>query len=130
MGTIRKHARINRSADEVWAAISDWGNVSRWFPLITESKIQDDGRRFCRLTNGASLVEQMVTNDDILRRFQYTIVAGDLPVESHLGTLDVLEDGDGALAIYSVDIRPEGLAEQFTPAVEDAVNGLKSHVEA
>jgi hypothetical protein len=38
-------------------------------------------------------------------------------------------DGEGALAIYSVDIKPNGLAETFAPAVKDAIEGLKELVE-
>lgn len=129
MGTIRQHVRINRHADEVWKAVSDWETVSKWFPMIIESKLQDDGLRHCVLANGAALQEQLVTLDDELRRFQYTIVSGDLPVESHLGTIDVLEDGDGCLAIYSVQLEPDELAEQLTPAVRDAVDGLKQHLD-
>lgn len=129
MGTIRQHVRIERHADEVWKAVSDWGTVSKWFPLIVESKIQDDGLRNCTLANGASLQEELITRDDELRRFQYTIVSGDLPIESHLGTIDVLEDGDGSLAIYSVELGPEDLVEVFAPAVRDAVDGLKQHLQ-
>lgn len=129
MGTIRQHAHIDRHADDVWKAVSDWETVSRWFPMIVESSIQDDGLRNCVLANGAALQEQLVTSDDDLRRFQYTIVSGDLPVESHLATIDVLEDGDGCLVLYSVELDPDDLAEQFTPAVRDAVDGLKQHLD-
>jgi hypothetical protein len=129
MGTIRQHVRINRHADEVWKVVSDWETVSKWFPMIVESKLGDDGLRHCVLANGAALQEQLVTSDDELRRFQYTIVSGDLPVESHLGTIDVLEDGDGSLAIYSIQLEPDELATQLTPAVRDAVDGLKEHLD-
>lgn len=129
MGTIRHHARIDRPADEVWKHVANWGAVADWFPMITESRIQDDGTRFCRLGNGAGLEEALVTRDHDKRRFQYSIVAGDVPLESHLGTVDVLEDGEGALAIYSVDITPDELAETFDPAVKDAIAGLKELAE-
>jgi hypothetical protein len=129
MGTIRHHARIDRPADDVWKVVSDWGSISDWFPMITESHIQDDGSRFLRLGNGAALEEELVTRDHDKRRFQYRIVAGDVPVESHLATIDVLEDGEGALAIYSVDITPDDLAETFDPAVKDAIDGLRTLTE-
>jgi hypothetical protein len=129
MGTIRHYTRIDRPADEVWKEVANWGSVSDWFPMITESSIQDDGTRFCRLGNGAALEEELVTRDHDKRRFQYSIVAGDVPVDYHLGTVDVLEDGEGALAIYSVNITPDGLAETFDPAVKDAIEGLKELAE-
>jgi hypothetical protein len=129
MGTIRHHARIDRTADEVWKVVADWGSISDWFPMITESRIQDDGKRILRLGNGAALEEELVTRDHDKRRFQYSIVAGDVTVEYHLATIDVLEDGEGALAIYSVDINPDELAETFDPAVKDAIEGLKELTE-
>lgn len=63
-----------------------------------------------------------------LRRFQYRITAG-LPVEQHLGTTDVREDGDGALAVYSTEIRPDALADVMGPWIERGVPGLKRHLE-
>jgi carbon monoxide dehydrogenase subunit G len=129
MGTIRQHVRIDRHADEVWKAVSDWESVSKWFPMIVESSIRDDGLRNCVLTNGAALQERLVTSDDKMRRFQYTIVSGDVPIESHFATIDVLEDGDGALVIYSVDLDPDEIAEAFAPGVRDAVDGLKEHLD-
>jgi len=38
-----------------------------------------------------------VTNDPELRRFQYRIVGGGMPVESHIGTVDMREDGGGSI---------------------------------
>ena len=36
-------------------------------------------------------IEEIVTVDLQLRRFQYRVTGGDLPVEEHLGTIDVIE---------------------------------------
>jgi hypothetical protein len=52
-----------------------------------------------------------------------------MPVESHLGTIDVLEDGDGSIVIYSTDVTPDGLAKPMNSSLRAAVDGLKTHLE-
>jgi hypothetical protein len=105
MASIRHHARIDRTPDEVWKVVSDAGSISIWFPL-TEQSLEDDGMRYCSLQGGGKLEEEILTSDDELRRFQYRITAGDMPVEHHIGTVDVLEHGEGSLVVYSTDVTP------------------------
>ena len=127
MASLRSHARIARPADEVWKVVSDAEGIPAWFPGIEQATVAD-GRRSCTLPGGMVLEEDIVTVDDALRRFQYRITAG-MPVEHHLGTVDVLEDGDGSLVVYSTEITPDSLAELMAPAVEGGVQGLKAHLE-
>lgn len=129
MATIRHHARIDRSPDEVWRVVADAGAIATWFPLIEESRADGDAR-FCSMKGGGSLEEQIVTSDDRLRRFQYRITGGDIPVEHHIGTVDVLEDGAGSLVIYSTDVTPDAVADQMNPALAEGLLGLKAHLEA
>lgn len=127
MASLRTHARIARPADEVWKVVSDPAGIPAWFPGI-EQATADDGSRTCTLAGGITLVEDIVTVDDALRRFQYRITEG-MPVEFHLGTVDVLEDGDGSLVVYSTEIAPDSLADLMRPAIEGGLQGLKAHVE-
>src|SRR3954452_4746114 len=127
MATIRKEARINRSADEVWKVVSDAGSMD-WFPGI-ESCTLSGTTRTVTFSGGITVEEQIVTNDDELRRLQYRIVGGAMPVESHLGTIDVLEDGDGALVIYSTDVEPDGFLKPMRSSTRAAVEQLKKHLE-
>ncbi len=129
MATIRHHARIAAPPDEVWKAVADAGSISTWFPLIEESRAAD-GKRFCTLKGGGKLEEEIVTSDDDLRRFQYRITAGDIPVEFHLGTVDVLPDGDTSLVVYSTDVTPDAVAEQMDGVISQGLQGLKDHLEA
>ena len=127
MASLRTHTRIDRPADEVWKVVSDVAGISAWFPGI-EQATAGEGTRSCTLAGGTVLEEDVVTVDDALRRFQYRITAG-MPVEHHLGTVDVLEDGDGALVVYSTEIAPDSLAALMGPAIEGGVQGLKAHLE-
>jgi len=63
-----------------------------------------------------------------LRRFQYKITGG-LPVDHHLGTVDLLEDGPNSLVVYSTEITPDELADVVGPSIEGGVQGLKAHLE-
>ena len=128
MATIRHHAHIARSPEEVWETVSDAGTISSWFPVIEQSRA-DDGIRNCTLHGGAKLEEEIVTSDDELRRFQYRIIGGDMPVEFHLGTVDVLPDRDGALVVYSTDITPDDLKDQMDGLVAAGLDGLRTHLE-
>ena len=128
MATIREHTRIDRSADEVWKVVSDAGSM-QWFPGI-EASVLNGTTRTVTFTGGINVDEEIVTNDDELRRFQYRIVGGALPVDFHLGTVDVLEDGTGAIVIYSTEIQPDGLRDIMSKSIASAVGGLKAHLES
>jgi hypothetical protein len=129
MASIRHHARIDRTPDEVWKVVSDAGSISIWFPL-TEQSLEDDGMRYCSLQGGGKLEEEILTSDDELRRFQYRITAGDMPVEHHIGTVDVLEHGEGSLVVYSTDVTPNEVAEQMDGVLDEGLRGLGAHLEA
>lgn len=127
MATIRHHTHIDRSPDDVWKVVSDAGAISNWFPGIDTSSA-DGGVRRCSMGD-AHLAEDIVTVDDELRRFQYRITEGPMPLEFHLGTVDVLPDGDGSLVIYSTEVLPDDAKALFDPALAGGVEGLKSYLE-
>jgi polyketide cyclase/dehydrase/lipid transport protein len=129
MATIRAHTRINRSADDVWKVVADAGNIAAWFPGM-ESSSGGDGRRTVVFAGGIEVPEEIVTSDDALRRFQYSIVPGTIGVEHYLGTIDVLEDTNGgSLVIYGADMRPDALIEMIGPSLQGGVEGLKAFCE-
>lgn len=128
MATLRTHATIDRPAKEVWEVVSDAGNISAWFPAIKTSSVTGNSRH-CEVAGGGSLDEEIVTNDPELRRFQYRITGG-MPVESHLGTVDVLDNGSSSLVIYSTEITPDSLADTLGPAIEQGLQGLKEYCES
>ena len=130
MATLRSDVTIDRPADDVWAVVSDARRISEWFPAVLTSSATGNGRS-CELQGGVPLEEEIVTNDPALRRFQYRIVGGGVPAESHLGTIDVhaLDDGR-SLVVYSTEITPDELAGTMGPALEGGVQGLKEYCES
>jgi len=127
MASLRATARIARPADEVWKVVSDPAGIPAWFPGI-EHATAGVGTRSCTLAGGHELHEDVVNVDGDLRRFQYRVTGG-LPVDHHLGTVDVLEDGLNSLVVYSTEITPDELADVVGPSIEGGVQGLKAYLE-
>ncbi|SFW73231.1 SRPBCC family protein [Amycolatopsis australiensis] len=124
MATLRSHTVIDADADVVWRVLSDGANVADWFPAMAESTGDAEGRTVT-LRDGSKLEEAVVTKDAYLRRFQYRVVGGDLAVEHHLGTVDVIDLGNGScLVVYGTEIEPESTAAAFDGAIGEAVANL------
>jgi hypothetical protein len=109
MATIRSHARNHRDPDDVWKVLADPTRIVEWFPGVTTATVED-GVRTLTLESGLPVFEEIVTLDPRMRRFQYRIT-GPLPVKYHLGTMDVIDDGEpGCLLLYSTEITPDPMA--------------------
>ena len=123
MATIRSHARVHRSADEVWAVVGDPTRIVEWFPGVTAATVED-GVRTLTLASGLPVFEEIVTLDHRMRRFQYRIT-GPLPVKYHLGTMDVIEDGQpGCLLLYSTEISPDPMAFVLDGVISEGIATL------
>lgn len=127
MATIRHHTRIARSADDVWKVVRDPVSLNDWFPGLSGATFDGTARHIP--LGDQEIVEEIVTCDDELRRFQYRITAGPMTPEFHLATIDVIEDGDGSLVVYSCDVRPDDAAQFLGPVLGQALEGLKAHLE-
>ena len=126
-GSVRRAVRIARPADEVWDVIGDPSRIHEWFPGIDACTVDGDVRV---ITTGAGLPipEQILTNDQVQRRFQYRITAP--IVREHLSTLDVLDLGDGtSLAMYSADADPSTMALVIAGAAGSALEHVRDQLE-
>ncbi len=129
MATTRSSVRIARPADDVWAVVGDAAALARWFPGMTWSTVDGEVRR-AGLVSGLELVEQIVTCDPELRRFQYRITGG-VPVGHHLATIDVFDLGPAdSLVAYSTEVEPAPLVLVLGAAIGDALANLKAILEA
>jgi len=118
---------IDRDPDDVWNVVSDAERISEWFPLIEKSTVRA-GKRRIELRGGGVVEEDIVTNDAALRRFQYRISGGDVPVEFHLGTIDVIPVRSGSLVIYGTDVLPDERADVIGPATQEALANLPHYL--
>jgi hypothetical protein len=126
-GSVRRHVHINRSAGEVWARIGDPARIQEWFPGIVSSEV-DGTTRVITTGAGLPMPEEIVTHDDIQRRFQYRITA---PLFSeHLSTLDVLDLDDGTcVVVYGADAIPATMALVIAGAAGNALEHLRELME-
>jgi hypothetical protein len=128
MGSVRREIRIDAGADDVWAIVGRPELLSLWFPGIVTSDVEGSTRRIVTGA-GIPMPEQIITNDPLLRRFQYKIAA---PMFTfHLATIDVHDLGDGtSLVVYSTDADPSAMALVIGGATTGALEELKRQVEA
>ena len=123
MATIRSHARVHRTADDVWKIVGDPTRIVEWFPGVTEATV-DGNNRTLMLKAGLPVHEEIVTLDHRMRRFQYRIT-GPLPIKYHLGTMDVIEDGEpGCLLMYSTEISPDPMAFVLDGVISEGIGNL------
>ncbi len=123
MATIRSHARVHRTAEDVWKIVGDPTRIVEWFPGVTEASV-DGNNRTLMLKAGLPVHEEIVTLDHRMRRFQYRIT-GPLPIRYHLGTMDVIEDGEpGCLLMYSTEISPDPMAFVLDGVISEGIGNL------
>jgi carbon monoxide dehydrogenase subunit G len=126
-GSVRRDVRIARTAEEVWALVGQPALLHHWFPGIDHCVVSGTHREIT-LATGATLSEEILTNDPIQRRFQYTVVGG--VFREHLATIDVIAlADDDTLVIYSTDAAPATLALVLGGAAGAALDELRRQLE-
>lgn len=129
MATIRHHARIDASPDEVWAVLSDAGAIADWAPGMEPGSVQWDGKTRTIDMGGFTIAEEVVTSDAEMHRFQYKITEAPMPLGYHLTTVDLFEDGDGTLLVYSCEVEPDDAKALMDPVYGGLVAALKARAE-
>jgi uncharacterized protein YndB with AHSA1/START domain len=129
MATIRHHARIDASPDEVWAIVSDAAGIADWAPGMQPGSVEWDGTTRTIDMGGLKIAEAVVTSDPDLRRFQYRIVEAPMPLGYHLTTVDVFEDGDGTFLVFSCEVEPDDAKALMDPVYGGLVEALKARAE-
>ena len=124
---MRETIHIDAPPEKVWAEVREPLALLDWFDGIDSGEMVGNARKL--KMGDISVTEEIVTVDDDLRRFQYSITELPIPIEFHLSTIDVLEDGDGTLIVYGVDVRPDELSGILGPTIAGAVKGMKKHFE-
>jgi hypothetical protein len=80
-------------------------------------------------TMGMTITERLVTKDDAGRSLTYTIAEG-APVESHLAVITVTPQGESSHVTWDVDAKPDEMADLMVSVYQQALEALKTHVEA
>jgi hypothetical protein len=126
MASIHKEIQIQRSPDQVWAAIRDVGAVherlARGFVVDT---CLEPGARVVTFANGVTARELIVAVDEDRRRIAYSVAAGPLGSTHHNASFEVTPEPDGgSRLVWITDVLPdevapivEGMVEQGSVAI-------------
>ncbi|HEY5154071.1 MAG TPA: SRPBCC family protein [Acidimicrobiales bacterium] len=128
MACVRRQIEIARSADDVWALVGDPSTIAGWFPGIVECQI-DGTTRVITTAAGLPIPEEILSVDDIQRRFQYRVTSP--LVGHHLGTIDVFALDDGrSLVSYATDCEPDPMALIIGGATGAALAEIRRQLES
>jgi len=131
MASICKEITIAASAEDVWAALTDFGalhtRLARGF--VTDCRLEDERTRVVTFANGAVAREILVTRDDAARRLVYAIVGGRLT--QHSASAQVLaDDADTCRFVWIADFLPDELAGYFESQMARGIAAMKVSLEA
>lgn len=123
----RFEVHIDRSPEDVWALISDFGGLASWMPGIESCELDGDVRKV--KTMGMEIHERLVSQDEDSRTQAYSIIEGPVPIDHHLATLSVEPDGDGSRFTWAYEVRPDEMAAAFGPVYEGSAQAVKAQLE-
>ena len=131
---------IDASAESVWEVVRDFNALSRWHPLIVDSRIENNQAsdkvgciREIRLRDGGRIREQLLTLSDFDYQCTYSILESPMPLTNYIATLKLtpITDGNRAFAEWSAEFdcdeaQERELAENIGQTVFQAgFNALK-----
>jgi hypothetical protein len=126
MGEARAEITIDRPADEVWAKLGNFGDLT-WMPGIETCELDGDDRILGMF--GMRIVERQLARDDENRTYTYGIVEGDMKPEVHRATVTVMPAGSGSFVTWDVET-DDDMVEVMQGAYTGALAALKEQLEA
>ena len=105
--------QISGQAEAIWKIISQSGDVHKWFPTVIQScrleKANGKLSRFCTMSDGSQLEENIVEVNNEARRFVYTVDKHPLPASEIVTTIEVRDIGsESTLVIWGSQFVAEG----------------------
>jgi carbon monoxide dehydrogenase subunit G len=120
---------IDRSPDDVWKLVREFGGLETWMPGVETCVVDGDVRTIGLM--GIEIKEQLRGIDDAARRISYSVVESPMGnLESHLATIAVEPEGSGSHLTWSVEVSPDELLGLFVPVYEGSVVELKKKLES
>jgi hypothetical protein len=138
MSEYRTEADFEISADDLWAALRDFGEVS-WLPGDPDFEVEGEGVgmiRTIRTPPIPTVREQLDAIDDDERAVRYRVIEGNpMPVLDYRAQMKVVDIGGGRSRLeWSSTWEPDGVSEEdarnFVAGVYGAVMGvMKKNLE-
>ncbi|MBM2616670.1 SRPBCC family protein [Actinoplanes sp. LDG1-06] len=132
MATVRVEAVIELSAEQVWAAVADVGQVHRRLlpGRVVSARLEGD-MRILTLPDGSEIRELIVSIDERERRLAYAVVEGQkMPLTYHHASFQVYDDGDICRLVWVTDVLPHALAGAVQARTERGIVEIKQVLEA
>jgi carbon monoxide dehydrogenase subunit G len=126
MGEARAEITIDRPADEVWATIGNFGELT-WMPGVDSSELDGDVRTLS-MFGSMRVVERQFARDDEERTLTYGIIDGDMKPEVHRATITVNPAGSGSFVTWDVTT-DDAMVEVMQGAYTGALEALKAKLE-
>lgn len=124
----RAEVSIDRSPDEVWKVVREFGGLDTWMPGVESCVVDGDVRTIGMM--GIEIKEKLRSLDDNARRISYSVVESPMGnMESHTATIAVDPEGSGSHVTWSVEVAPDELLGLFVPVYEGSVVELKKKLE-
>jgi Polyketide cyclase / dehydrase and lipid transport len=130
MAHIHKERLIRASAEDVWAALRDWGALhERLAPGFVLDTQLDGDDRIVTFFNGTVVRERLIDLDDQDRRLVWSIVDG--PYAHHNGAAQVFAAGRGqARFVWVADLLPNELAEPTGQMMERGIDAVQQALDS
>jgi hypothetical protein len=145
-GTYRAETTVQRSADDVWMVVRDFGELS-WYPGVERCVLEGNDRTTWKHGTTLASIERLLVDDDETRTHHYVLVGflGD-PLVPHAGggtydstklighhsaTLTVTPLSDSSShVLYDVTVDDDDMAAQISHGYGEALANLKAQLEA
>ncbi|SDM50484.1 SRPBCC family protein [Allokutzneria albata] len=134
MTAIRLEVQLDLDADSAWEVIGDFAaGPARMAPGFVAKSLRDKDSpdlREVTFTNGLVVRERLVTRDDERRRIDYGVIGGTVTPEHDDAALQVFPDGERSRLVWTRDVRPAELADQFRAAMEEGIQVIARTLRA
>jgi carbon monoxide dehydrogenase subunit G len=125
MGEARAEITIDRPADDVWAVLGNFGELT-WMPGVETCELDGDDRILGMF--GMRIVERQLARDEEGKSLTYGIVDGDMKPEVHRATVTVMPAGSGSFVTWDVET-DDAMVEVMQGAYTGALAALKEQLE-
>ncbi len=130
MASICKVVIIEATADSVWDAVRDVGQVHRRLVpgLLTDTQLEG-GARVVTFANGMVVRELIVDLDDDQRRLAYAATGG--RATHHHASIQVMPEGEHRCRlVWITDLLPHAMVSTIGALVEQGARVMKQTLEA
>jgi hypothetical protein len=129
MASIHRDIPINARAEDVWAAVRDFGAVHRRLApgFVLDAQLEGDAR-IVTFANGSIAREVLVDCDDARRRLVYAVISE--RVKHYNASVQVAADGETrARLIWTVDLLPNDIAPYIAGQMDQAAAAMQKALD-